>query len=300
MNLLDALNSAIEATKPLVIERRHDLETDFPDKPVHVHGDLTRLSQVFTNLLNNAAKYTDKGGELKVSVWTTDDKVYVTVRDNGIGIPGHMLEKIFDMFAQVDGSMERAYGGLGIGLTLVKNIVEMHKGSVTASSNGVGQGSEFLITLPLDKTVSEAPPLPANETSIQNADALRVLVVDDNEASAKTMGWALESFGHIATIAGDGWKALEIAKTFLPHAVLLDIGMPGMNGYEVCRKMREIPQLNHAIFIAQTGWGQKEHLERSKMAGFNFHLVKPVDFTKLQEILSLIGQENSGSAEPRG
>jgi CheY-like chemotaxis protein len=225
------------------------------------------------------------GGEIRVDA--NEDKLGVTVKisDNGIGIAREMLPTIFDLFAQVDSSMERAQGGLGIGLTLVKNLVEMHKGTVKAESAGKGHGSEFTVRLPIqisckNEQIEDKPKVSATKSSY------RVLIVDDNEASAKTLGWTLEMLGHDIRLAHEGNKAIETAKSYLPHVILLDIGLPGMNGYEICKVLRLFPELEKTVIVAQTGWGQKEHLLRSKEAGFNHHLVKPISIETLEKIFA--------------
>lgn len=287
-NLSEVIKISLEATQPLMNELRHRVDIKMPSTPCLIHGDTTRLTQVFTNLLNNAGKYTEKGGAITVTVECEDQDILIRIKDNGIGIPPHMLHSIFDMFEQVDNSIERAHGGLGIGLTLVKNIVEMHKGSITAISEGQGKGSEFIVRLPkleeanvTDDNAAESNPLA--DTSTPNG--LKILVVDDNDASAKTMGWTLELLGHQAQLAHDGPSALQAALSFIPDVIMLDIGLPGMNGYELCKIMRQDPALNNKIYIAQTGWGQKEYQERSKAAGFSRHLVKPISIEVLKEAL---------------
>ncbi len=283
--LLELINMAIESAQPLIDERKQKLTVNIPTEPIWLNADRTRMAQVFSNLLNNSAKYTHVGGQ--INVVATEDKMGVTIKisDNGIGIAREMLPTIFDLFAQVDSSMERAQGGLGIGLTLVKNLVGMHKGTVKASSAGKGQGSEFTVRLPIQIAAREEKQ--ENKPQIPIAkNTYRVLIVDDNKASAKTLGWALEMLGHEIMLAHEGNQAIEIAKSYLPHIILLDIGLPGMNGYEICKILRLFPELENAVIIAQTGWGQKEHLVRSKEAGFNHHLVKPISIETLENIFA--------------
>jgi CheY-like chemotaxis protein len=226
--------------------------------------------------------------------------VLVSVRDNGIGIPPDMMPYIFEMFTQMDTTLERSQGGLGIGLTLVKNLVELHGGAISAYSEGVGRGAEFLVRLPVREIGAFSNDGGARVTSLQYSSAkgqpaaapaapatgCRVLVVDDNQASARTLGWMMEALGYEAQTAHDGPSAIEKAHEFKPHVVLLDIGLPGMNGYDVCRTMRADPDFKDTVFIAQTGWGQQEHLENSREAGFSQHLVKPVELAKLQDVLA--------------
>jgi len=259
-----------------------------PNEPLYLKGDSVRLGQIFSNLLNNAAKYTELGGKITVTAEELNNKIIIKVVDNGIGIASEKLTRIFDLFTQVDNSIERAQGGLGIGLTLVKNLIERQGGSVEATSEGIGRGSTFTVTMP-----KEAPELVINavselqtSTPIPMSLSLKVLVVDDNVASAKTIGWAIELFGHEPKVITNSAIALDEAQLFLPDIVLLDIGMPGMNGYELCRAMRCLPGLQKTIFIAQTGWGQQEHRQRSREAGFHHHLVKPIDLNVLEKLLA--------------
>ena len=285
--LAEIINMAVESIKPLIEARSQSLNVDVPERPIWLYVDRTRLAQVFSNLLNNAAKYTDKGG--KIEVVANEDRLGVTVKisDNGIGIPKEIQPTIFDLFSQVDSSMERAQGGLGIGLTLVKNLVEMHKGTVTVESGGKGRGSTFTVRLPIQIQIKdkEEEIMPEHNSTTQH---YRVLIVDDNEASAKTLGWTLEILGHESRLAHEGKKAIEVAKEYVPDIILLDIGLPGMNGYEVCRAIRQEPTLRDAVIIAQTGWGQKEHLKLSQEAGFNYHLVKPIRIETLEGILAKV------------
>jgi signal transduction histidine kinase/DNA-binding response OmpR family regulator len=288
ISLHDALHHAIETARPLIDQRNHKLRVEINAAPLWVHADATRISQIFSNLLNNASKYTNDGGEIIFSCEEVDGQARIIVQDNGIGIPSTMLNRIFDLFAQVDSSLERAQGGLGIGLTLVKNLTEMHNGHIVAESEGINKGSRFLVHLPLTQTATKQPEAYKADALLPHAEQpLRVLVVDDNEASAKTMGWMIELAGHETQLVNNGIQALEVAQTFQPSVVLLDIGLPGMNGYDVCRQMRQQPQLKDTMFIAQTGWGQEEHRRRSKEAGFHHHLVKPIDLAMLQELLDL-------------
>jgi CheY-like chemotaxis protein len=220
--------------------------------------------------------------------------VLVAVKDDGIGIPEEVMPHIFELFTQVDTSMERSQGGLGIGLTLVRRLVELHGGDITAYSEGLDKGAEFVVRLPV-REVSSKPAAPVAvpvsakaakpEAKAAATKGVRILVVDDNEAAARTMGWMLEAMGYQSAIVHDGLSAMEKAREFLPHLVLLDIGLPGMNGYDVCRAMRADPLYKDTVFIAQTGWGQQEHLDRSAEAGFVAHLVKPIEMAKLQAAL---------------
>ncbi len=283
VTLTAVIDSAVETSRPLIEGAGHTLTVKLPKNEVCLKGDITRLSQVFSNILNNAAKYTPPKGTIRLTAEVEGGHVSVTIADSGIGIPASMLVKIFDMFTQVDTSIERAHGGLGIGLKLVKELCEMHGGSVKAKSKGNGAGSAFIVTLPV--FAGETQQAKADAPAKEKADRFRILVVDDNEASGKTLAWGMEMFGHDVCLAHDGQTALVTGRTFKPQVVLLDIGLPGMNGYDLCRKMRSEAAFRDAVFIAQTGWGQKEHLLRSKEAGFSHHLTKPINMKELQLLI---------------
>lgn len=282
--LNDVIMQATEVVQPLIREYAHRLEIDVPQESVYLNGDAIRLSQIFANLLNNAAKYTDKGGQIIVHAAVDGDYAAITISDNGIGVSQDIMPRIFDMFSQADSSIEKARGGLGIGLTITKKLVDLHHGSITVKSAGPGKGSSFTVRIPLARSI---PPV-TTAIDARNDDrlsSLSILIVDDNQASAQTLGWAMELLNCKATICYEGRRALEIAGDLKPDVVLLDIGMPDINGYEICRIMRAMPDLRHAVFIAQTGWGQQEHRTRSQEVGFDHHLVKPVDLGVLGEIL---------------
>lgn len=283
VDLADVLKSAIETSMPLVREKRLSFDYQPPEKAVSVHGDAARLVQIFSNLLNNAAKYTERGG---ITLAVRDDAkwVRISVQDTGIGIAPHMLSSIFELFTQADSALEHARGGLGIGLTLVRSFVDMHGGAIHVESGGIGQGSIFTVTLPKEERL---PPARESETPSDGKSRIkRVLVVDDNESSANTLGWIFELLGHDCKVAHNPGRALEIASEFLPDVILLDIGMPEMNGYELCRLMKRQPAFKDTVFVAQTGWGQKEHLEQSRAAGFHRHLVKPIDVNMLRKLMN--------------
>ncbi|MDI1229257.1 MAG: chemotaxis protein CheB [bacterium] len=286
MELKYALQSAIETSAPLIEAAHHVLTINLPSEPLWVRVDPARLMQLFGNLLNNAAKYTPHKGQISLSAFSEGNEAVIRIKDNGVGIPAHMLEKIFDMFAQIDTSLERSRGGLGIGLMLVKQLAILHGGSVCATSEGLNQGSEFTVRLPLiSKPVAGKKPEPSVLQIPDQTPSLRILILDDNESAAKTMGWMMEMMGHKVEVAYDGPEAIALAKVFKPNAVLLDIGLPGMNGYEVCRALRLDPLLKNTIIIAQTGWGDEEHRKKSKEAGFDFHLVKPAGMEALKTVL---------------
>ncbi|MBJ2130940.1 PAS domain S-box protein [Alteromonas sp. IB21] len=288
VNLCEILGTAIETIQPLIDEKRHTLTVEKMVIPIWVNGDLIRLSQIFSNIINNAAKYTPSGGNIDVQIDTSKGMVTVTVKDNGEGIPTDKLNSVFDMFTQIDGALERSQGGLGIGLTLVKKLTEMHRGSVSVHSDGVGKGTAFMVTLPV---LTEVPKLVSKQEKSNNvvgttAEKLKVLIADDNQDAAITMGWILEAKGCFVKVVEDGPSALEAVQTFIPDLVMLDIGMPGMNGYDLCKLLRENSALANSIFVAQTGWGQPSHIQRSKEVGFNHHLVKPLDLNDLEPIVA--------------
>jgi CheY-like chemotaxis protein len=265
-----------------------------PTAPVWVVGDLVRLAQVVSNLLNNSAKYTPEGGHLWLTVERRDDHAVIGVRDDGMGVPADMLPRIFDMFTQVDRNLKQAHGGLGIGLTLVRRLIEMHGGTVEAFSEGPGKGCEFVISLPLAPVQQKADPGGApNGESANGAPALarRILVVDDNRDSAESLALLLRIMGNEVHIANDGPGALEAAMVYRPAVVLLDIGLPGMSGHEVARRMRETAETKDTVLIAQTGWGQEEDRLRSTEAGFDAHLTKPLDLAALQCLLAKLDSE---------
>jgi CheY-like chemotaxis protein len=250
-----------------------------------VDADVTRLAQVFANLLNNAAKYTERGGRITLAVERQGGDAVVSVRDTGVGIPAHVLPKVFDMFTQVDRSLEKSQGGLGIGLSLVKGIVEMHGGSVEARSDGPGTGSEFVVRLRVvlapagEQPVEEAAEAPA-------AARRRVLVVDDNRDAALSLAMLLRLTGNETQTAHDGLEALDVAAAFRPEVVLLDIGMPRLNGYDTARRIRQQPWGQGMVLVAVTGLGQEADRRRAQEAGFNFHLVKPVEPAALKQLLA--------------
>ncbi len=285
IELAPVVSQAAEISRPLIDERRHAFRVSAPDKPIWVNGDATRLAQVVANLLNNAAKYTDEGGRIELILEQLGDEAVMRVSDTGVGLPPEMLEEVFGLFTQVDRSCDRAQGGLGIGLTLVRRLIEMHGGRVEAFSNGPGQGTEFVARLPaLVKTASPAASAePAAKASVER---LRVLVVDDNEDAAKSMAMLLRMAGHELRTAHDGLAAIETAEEFRPDVVLLDIGLPGMDGYEVARRLRAATSLNAAVLVALTGYGQEEDRRKSSDAGFDHHLVKPVDLQALDDLLA--------------
>ncbi|MDY6983092.1 MAG: response regulator [Pseudomonadota bacterium] len=254
----------------------HTLRVEISDTPLWIDADVTRVDQIVSNLLSNAAKYTPAGGTIVLSATEDAGEAVIRVTDNGIGIPANMQTRIFDLFMQVNTSISRSQGGLGIGLALVRNLVNLHGGKITVESAGPDQGSTFTVRLPLVRPPAELPAA-QNDDSAACAQGLRILVVDDNTDSAETTGWLLESMGHSdIRLAHDGPQALALAAEFEPDVILLDIGLPGMNGYDVCRELRRDPRFADTLIVAQTGWGQDRDREMAHFAGFSQHLVKPL------------------------
>lgn len=284
VDLSSVIQQAVEVSHPLIDAAGQHLIVDLPDEQIYLHADGARLSQVFGNLLNNSSKYTAPEGTISLTAARVDSEVVVTVKDNGAGIPPDKIDRIFDMFMQVDGGSERSQGGLGIGLTLVKRLTEMHGGSVAARSLGEGKGSEFTVRLP----ILTKPSVVSGPETIGGAESRasrRILVVDDNRDSAESLAMLLEITGNKTYLAHDGVEAVEAIKKHRPEVVLLDIGLPGLNGYEVCRRLREQPWGKDIVVIALTGWGQDDDRRQTAEAGFNGHMVKPVDYEKLLELL---------------
>jgi len=293
VELASVVNHAVETARPQCESMDHDLTTTLPPQPVYLNGDPMRLAQVIGNLLSNACKFTDKGGRIVLTVEQEGEQAVIRVRDTGIGIPADQLPRIFDMFMQVDTSLERSVSGLGIGLTVVKNVVEMHGGAVEAHSAGVGQGSEFVVRLPL--LVDAPKPSPEPTASEPTATtARRILVVDDNRDAAGSLAMLLQIIGHETHTAHDGLEAVEAAERLRPDVVLLDIGLPQLNGFDAARRIREQPWGKTMVLVAVTGWGQEEDRRKSKDAGFDAHLVKPVDYGTLMKLLGSLPSKEGG------
>jgi signal transduction histidine kinase len=279
---------AVETSRPLIEAGGQHLTVALPPEPIRLHADPVRLAQVFSNLLNNAAKYTERGGRIWLTTEQVGAEVVVTVRDNGIGIPDDMLPHIFEMFTQVEGALERSQGGLGIGLSLVKWLTEMHGGRIEVRSDGPGQGSEFSVHLP----VPAAPTAPEESPPSGPADppaqvrGYRVLVVDDNEDSVSSLRALLTGLGHTVQTAADGLEAVDEAAAFRPEVAILDLGMPKLNGYDAARLIRAQPGGDEIVLIAHTGWGQEEDRRRTQEAGFDYHLVKPVAPAAFERMLT--------------
>jgi signal transduction histidine kinase len=284
MDLAQALRTAVEACQPLMAQRGHTFVAAIPAQRIVVDGDPARLTQVFANLLNNAAKYTEPGGRVELALTMRGDQAVVSVKDNGTGIPPEMQERIFDIFTQVDRSLERTQGGLGIGLNIAKRLVELHGGRVTVESAGSGCGTQFTVALPA-RIAAPAQPPAAHVPGSTAGPGRRVLVADDNPDSCETLQIMLEVMGNEVRVARDGEEAVRVAADFRPDAILLDIGMPKMDGYEACQRIRSMAGEAQPFIIALTGWGQDEDRTRSKAAGFDRHFVKPVEPRTLEGLI---------------
>jgi signal transduction histidine kinase/CheY-like chemotaxis protein len=297
INLATVVQQAVETCRPLLEERRHELIVTLPPQPMHLEADPTRLEQILINLLNNAAKYTPEGGRVWLIGSQEDGEVVLRVRDTGQGIAPEMLARVFEPFQQADWVSGSPGAGLGIGLTLVRRLTELHGGRVEAHSPGVGKGSEFVVCLPA------LPPEEANKhqrgeiESVTVPPKRRILIVDDNEDGARSLAMLLRLQGHEVRVANDGPAALEVARSDPPDLILLDLGMPGMDGYEVARRLRQEPRLEGVVLAALTGWTQNEDRRRTLEGGFDAHLVKPISLEQLQELLA---REPRRAAAPAG
>lgn len=290
VDLLGILRDAVETVTPMMESRHHQLEQSLPRHPVHVEADPTRLAQVFANLLNNAAKYTPEGGLIRMAVRVGPDEVTVSVQDNGIGIPSEMQNAVFDMFVQVDQSLDRGRAGLGVGLTLAKQLTSLHGGRIAVHSDGQ-HGSEFCVTLPLSReiTVPDVRRPQAGEALAEqasDASGLHILLADDNMDFVTSLAQILGGLGHRTRVVHDGQQALHAARQEAPDVMILDIGMPGLNGHEVAQALRQDPRTQHTLLVAITGWSQDSDRERSRACGIAHHLTKPVDVAQLLDILA--------------
>jgi len=285
--LADVIQSAVEASRPGIDEAGHSLTLEVPEKAILLIADPHRLAQILSNLLNNSVKYTPQGGSITLSCSLERNEIVLAVKDTGIGVPPEMQTAIFDMFAQIDRSIERGYAGLGIGLTLVKSLVEMHGGTIELHSEGINRGSEFKVRLPL---LVEQPDLAIQDESVKTNDSsvrCRVLIVDDNEAAADMLAMVVRMQGHEVATASDGQEAIQRSSEFLPQMILMDIGMPKMNGYDAVRAIRKQPWGKNILIVALTGWGQDEDKRRTKAAGFDHHLVKPAEPAEVQRLIRI-------------
>jgi PAS domain S-box-containing protein len=293
VELASIIQVAVESNRPLIEACEHELIIDIPVHSICLEADQARLAQVFSNLLNNAAKYTEHGGTIRLSVERRDDWAVVKIRDSGVGIPSEMLSSIFEMFTQVDRSLEKRQGGLGIGLTLAKQLVEMHGGTIVAGSAGAERGSEFTVALPLAPSQDSTRDAALETTALPVSARRRILVADDNRDSATSMALMLRLGGNDVRTAYDGGEAVLAAREFQPSVVLLDIGMPKLNGYDAARRLRGESWGRNLVLIALTGWGQAEDKQKALDAGFDYHLTKPVDPQVLEKLLAEI-QEPQG------
>lgn len=292
---------AVETTRPAIDANRHELTLELPDELIAVDGDKTRLVQVLANILHNASKFMDPGGRIHLKVTREASHVVISVSDTGIGISQELLPKIFDLFTQVHSKAERAQSGLGIGLALVRRLTEMHGGTVTARSEGPGRGTELTVRIPALATETVARRQPGVAETIPVIEPRRILVADDNRDAAESLALQLELAGHEVRTVHDGVEALSVAKNFKPHIVVLDLGMPRMDGYETARKMRRHSWGKSATLIALTGWGQQQDRQRTTEVGFDAHLVKPVSESQLFQALASTGRKKlSGEVAEAG
>lgn len=296
VNLNEVLEQAIQICQPFAESLRHRVSVEIDPEPIFVNGDPVRLAQVFTNLIQNAYKYTEHGGSIWLTARREGSEVRVSVKDTGVGIPPDLLPRIFDLFIQVERSLERSQGGLGIGLTLVKQLVAMHEGTVSASSDGPGRGSEFVVRLPVMVETQVSHPLTPSTPIDPGSIPRRILVVDDNRDSVESLAILLRMLGHETHLAYDGLAAYQAAERIRPELILLDIGLPKLNGYDACRKIREQEWGQSIVIVALSGWGQQADRRKSEEAGFNHHLVKPLDYNILMDILASLPNSAGQSA----
>jgi signal transduction histidine kinase len=279
------IRSAVETVRPLIDSRGHHLEVRLPQEPVYLHADATRLGQVFSNLLNNAAKYTEGPGHIRLVAEAAEGWLTVSVTDDGLGISKETLPRIFEMFAQADHSIERKQSGLGVGLTLARRLIELHEGTIEAHSEGLGKGSTFIVRLPVMADTDLRGDVTSAEGVSRSAGPFRILLVDDNADFATSLSVLLQSQGHEVRVAHDAGQGLALAREFAPDFAFLDIGLPEVNGYRLATQLRETPATSHTVLVAVSGWGQDRDRERSREAGFALHLVKPVDLEQMQSVL---------------
>jgi PAS domain S-box-containing protein len=293
--VVDIVRRAVETSRPLIAARQHRLDLKLPQERLYVNGDPIRLAQVLANLLNNAAKYTPPGGRIDLIVQREGDDAAIRVRDTGVGIPPAMLERVFEIFVQVNRSWERSPGGgLGVGLNLVKQIVALHGGSVAAHSAGEGKGAELVVRLPLgDRPLAATAPVPDGSVAVPFRH--RILVADDDTDAANSLALLLRVMGHEVLTASDGIEALEVAAGFKPELILMDLGMPRLNGYDACRRLREDPARSGVVIAAVTGWGQDQYQPATKAAGFDLHFVKPLGLPQLQHVLETLPKAPDGA-----
>ena len=295
VKLADVVQSAVEASRPFIVEFNHELTVAIPEQPIFLDADPNRLAQVLSNLLNNSTKYTPEGGRIRLSSEQQGSDVVISVEDNGLGIPSTMLERIFEMFAQIDRPHEKGYTGLGIGLSLVKSLVEMHAGRIEVYSEGTGKGSVFSVRLPIlhEPSGEDCAPSHSDRSPQKSTNKRKVLVVDDNKAAATMLSMVVRMLGNDVRKAHDGKEGIEVAEEFMPDVILMDIGMPKMNGYDAARHIRRQPWSNGMMLVALTGWGQEEDKIKTKDAGFDHHLVKPAEPAAIQNLLNNFTKERA-------
>lgn len=287
LNLVELIQNAIESSHALMEKSKHIFTVIKSETPLYVDADATRIIQIISNLLTNAAKYTPENGTISLRAFQDGDEAVLSVTDSGIGIAPEQLFNIFTMFSQLTPALERSQGGLGIGLALVHGLVKLHGGTIVAHSEGDGKGSEFIVRLPLSNSLEEAIPTVENSVPFIGVSK-RILVIDDNIDAAESLAMLLEITGHISRTANDGLTGLKVAEEFIPQIILLDIGLPDINGYEVAERIRQQPWGKDLCLIATTGWGQDKDKDLAKSAGFNEHLTKPIDFQQLNSLLQEI------------
>jgi signal transduction histidine kinase/ActR/RegA family two-component response regulator len=290
MPLADVLNVAVETSKPLIEAARHEFTIQIPQQPIYLHADWTRLAQVFANLLNNSAKYTGTGGHIWLTAELRAGEAVIMVRDTGIGIAKNDLSRIFELFTQVAPVLERPKSGLGIGLSLVKGLVELHGGTIEATSAGLGKGSEFTVRLPVLASVADHTSLHTVEKQSRHVRRRRIVVVDDLADAADSLATMLQMMGHDTRTAYDGVEAVQAVGAFKPDVVFLDIGLPKMNGYDAARSIRAQPHGKHVTLVALTGWGQEQDRRRAADAGFDHHLTKPIDPETVEALIARLDQ----------
>ena len=289
LDLRNVVRTAVESSLSFVESAKHRLSVEVPDREVWVRGDTSRLAQALSNLINNSAKYTPSGGSIQVALRSAGDEALLTVSDNGLGIPPEMLDRVFEMFAQVNRTLDRSQGGLGIGLALVRNLIELHGGTVTAYSEGNDRGSVFTIRLPLTMTeAADERPATGDGVAPELIRRMRILVVDDNVDAADTLAMMLNDRGHLTRVVYNGEDALKTAADFRPEAIFCDIGMAGIDGTEVAARLREDTRFATTVLVAITGWGAEEDIRRTHESGFDFHLTKPASSESVQRILARI------------
>jgi CheY-like chemotaxis protein len=286
----------VETSGSLIESSGHKLTVEVAAQPLPMDADPTRIAQIVSNLLNNAAKYTPTGGRIALKVWTEDQHAVISVSDTGIGIEGDALAKVFEMFAQVPSSTGKPQGGLGIGLSLVQSLVGLHGGTVSAASPGAGQGSTFTVRLPLASGGAESDAAAqAAAAAAAKPGQLHVLVVDDNKDAAESLGVLLDIEGHAARVAHTGAEALQIAQSQPFDVIFLDIGLPDMTGYDVARRLRMVPSMQKTLLVALTGWGTQDDRQRTRDAGFDRHLTKPAELPAVEELLRMAALEKRQS-----